>query len=132
MSDVKCARMLLEAAERDVVVLRVLRTSNEVSDQVLGFHVQQGAEKALKAWIAVIGEMYPLSHNIGVLVEFLADRGVEMEPFHDLIGYTPYAVEFLYHGVASGVGRIDRGGAVALVEALLDEVREKLVRVEGE
>ena len=49
MSDVKCARMLLDAAERDVGALRVMLPSGEVSDEVFGFHVQQAAEKSLKA-----------------------------------------------------------------------------------
>lgn len=132
MSDVKCARMLLEAAERDLVAIKVLHRSDEVPDEILGFHIQQAAEKTLKAWIAVLGETYPLSHSIGTLLDFLVDRGADMQPFQTLMGYTPYAVEFRYRGVPSGVAAIDRDEAIQLLEALLGEVHEKLVTAEAE
>ena len=41
VSDVKCARMLLDAATRHVDTLRVLYRSDEIPDEVFGFHVQQ-------------------------------------------------------------------------------------------
>ena len=52
MSDVKCARMLLDAAERDVAALRAMCHSEEISDEIFGFHVQQATEKLFKSWIA--------------------------------------------------------------------------------
>ena len=61
MSDPKCARMLLDAAERDVEALRFMCRSDEISDEVFGFHVQQAAEKSFKAWLALLGETYPLT-----------------------------------------------------------------------
>ena len=131
MSDLKCARMLLRAAERDVQALRVTRRSDEVSDEVFGFHVQQAAEKALKARIALLGDTYPLTHNIEDLLDFLVERGVNMSPFETLVGYTPYAVEFRYHGVDADVELIERDGAVALVEALLESVQNILASEEA-
>ncbi len=127
MSDLKCARMLLQATERDVEVLRVTHRSGEVSDEVFGFHVQQAAEKALKARIALIGDTYPLTHNIEDLLDFLVDRGVDLGGYRVLVEYTPYAVEFRYHGIDSGAESIDRDGALVIVEALLEEVRVHLV-----
>ena len=126
MSDLKCARMLLHAAERDVEALRVMRGSDEVSDEIFGFHVQQAAEKALKARIALLGGTYPLTHNIEGLLDFLVDRGVDIEIFRTLVEYTPYAVEFRYQGIDSDTDPIDRDNALALVEALLEEVRADL------
>ena len=40
MSDVKCARMRLDAAKRDVDALRIMQRSDENSDEVFGFHVR--------------------------------------------------------------------------------------------
>ena len=128
MSDVKCARMLLKAAERDLATLRTMTA--EAPEESFGFHVQQAAEKALKAWIAVLGETYPLTHNIGVLLDLLVDTGTDPEPFHALMGYAPYAVEFRYQGVPPGTEAIDREGAIELIEALLGEVRGKLAELE--
>ena len=50
MSDPKCARMLVEAAQRDVLTLRSMTAG--APEESFGFHVQQAAEKAFKAWLA--------------------------------------------------------------------------------
>ena len=131
MSDVKCAKMLLDAAERNVVALRVMCRSDEISDEIFGFHVQQATEKLFKSWIAVLGEVYPLTDNIERLFNLLADQGVAVEPFRKLIDYTPYAVEFRYTGVGSSAEAIDREGTLAIVESLLEQVRGRLAEVEG-
>ena len=126
MSDPKCARMLVNAAERDIEALRIMRRSDELPAEIFGFHVQQGAEKLLKAWIALLGGSYPLTHSIETLLALLAERGAATEPFNDLAAYTPYAVEFRYAGVGANADPIDRPRALALVEALLEEVGNQL------
>ena len=128
MSDVKCARVMYRAAERDVLTLRNMTADAPVES--FGFHVQQAAEKSLKAWLALLGETYPLTHSIEALLDFLTDRGAAVESFRDLVDYTPYAVEFRYAGVDPEAEPIDRGGAIALVEALLEQVRGELLKVE--
>ena len=128
MSDPKCARMLLGAAERDVLTLRNMTSG--VPDESYGFHLQQAAEKSFKAWLALLGETYPLTHNLEALVNLLASRAVDMMAFRELVVYTPYAVEFRYGGVDSGTELIDRMSALALVEALLDQVLQELEAVE--
>ena len=131
MSDPKCARMLLQAAERDLDALQVMRRSDKVSDEVFGFHVQQAAEKSIKAWLASLGEVYPLTHNLELLLDLLENRDVATKPFRKLIDYTPYAVEFRYAGVDSSAEPIDRKSALTLVESLLRQVRLELATVEG-
>ena len=128
MSDVKCARVMYRAAERDVLTLRSMTADAPVES--FGFHVQQAAEKALKAWLALLGEKYPLTHSIETLLDLLDDRGAATEPFRSLIDYTPYAVEFRYVGVDPDAEPIDREGAIALVEALLERVGRRLAEVD--
>ena len=129
-SDVKCVRMLLDAATRHVDTLRVLYRSDEISNEVFGFHVQQAAEKLLKGWIALLGDVYPLTHSVEELLNFLASRDSAVEPFRDLVDYTPYAVEFRYAGVDLGAEPIDRESALALVQALLERVERRWAEVE--
>ena len=64
MSDHKCARGLLDAAEEDIRALRVLLGA-DVGDSVFGFHVQQAAEKSFKAWLALLDVRFPLTHDLG-------------------------------------------------------------------
>ena len=126
MSDAKCAQMLLEAAKRDIEALRVMRRNDGLPDEIYGFLVQQAAEKLLKAWIALLGESYPLTHSIETLLNLLAERGVDTAPFLALSAYTPYAAEFRYAGVGPDAKPIDRAGALEAVEALLERVGSQL------
>ena len=128
MSDVKCARMMYRAAERDALTLRSMTADAPVES--FGFHVQQAAEKALKAWLALLGEEYPLTHSIETLLDLLDERGAAVESFRDLVEYTPYAVEFRYAGVDPDAEPIDREGALANVEALVVQVGRQLPDVE--
>jgi HEPN domain-containing protein len=118
--------VLLDAAERDVGALRVMRRSHEISDGIFGFHVQQAAEKSLKAGLALLGKVYPLTHNLKALLELFSEGKDVSRRFRKLIDYTPYAVASCYEGVESGTDSIDRKGALTLVEALLAHVRRQL------
>ena len=124
MSDPKCAGMLLRAAERDVLTLRSMTAG--APDESFGFHVQQAAEKAFKAWLAVLGETYPLTHSLQALLRLLAAKGVATAPFNDLADFTPYAVEFRYEGVGADAEPIDREATLARLVILLDGIRRQV------
>ena len=126
MSDPKCAGMLLRAAERDVLTLRSMTAG--APDESFGFHVQQAAEKAFKAWLAALGETYPLTHSLQTLLRLLEARGAATAPFKDLADFTPYAVEFRYEGVGADAAPIDREAALARLVILLDAVRRQVDR----
>ena len=132
MSDVKCARMLLEAAGRDLEVLRLMSRTGEGSVEVFGFHVQQAAENGLKSWIALLGETYPLTHDISVLLDRLHAHEVDLESCRPLVAYTPFAVGFRYEGADPDLDPLPWSDAIALLEALVGEVHRFLHAVEGE
>ena len=100
MRDPKCARVMLQAAERDLLTLRYM--NSRVPDESFGFHVQQAAEKALKALMALLGRKYPLTHNHYDLFALLDEEGVATGFYRPLSSFTPYAVEFRYEGVGPG------------------------------
>ena len=130
MSDIECARMLLRAAERDLLALRSM--SAAAPEEAFGFHVQQAAEKALKAWLAAFGETFPLTHNLATLLTLLSALGAAVARYETLADYTPYAVEFRYAGVEPEAEAIDRSGAMALVHGLLSDVDRALEKAAGE
>lgn len=101
MSDVKCAQALLEAAEQDINALRALLDAAGVGDGVFGFHVQQAAEKSFKAWLALLGVKFPLTHDLGGLAALL-DEKVDAAAFHPLRAYTPLRRAVSLSGVGSG------------------------------
>ena len=126
MSDPKQARVLLEAAERDVSALRGMGDAAVFADEVFGFHAQQAAEKLFKAWLASLGETYPLSHDLAVLLDLLNACGMDVARFDELVDYTRYAVRLRYEAADPGASPLDRAAAVRHVEALLEEVRQRL------
>ena len=80
MSDPKRGRSLLDAAGRNILTLKEMTA--RVPDESFGFHVQQAAEKALKAWLCALGQMYPLRHaalaRVEELVRHVRDRLAEV------------------------------------------------------
>ena len=129
MSDLKCARLMLRLAGRDLLAMQSLST--EAPDEAFGFFVQQALEKAFKAWLALLGELYPLTHNLKTLLDRLAARGVDVQPWRETERYTPYAVQFRYTGVDPETESIDREAAAASVRTLLAKVAEELREAEG-
>ena len=129
MSDLKCARLMLRLAERDLRAMQSL--SAEAPEEVFGFFVQQALEKAFKAWLALLGELYPLTHSLETLLDRLAERGVDVEPWRETERYTPYAVQFRYTGVDPETEAIDREAAAGAVRSLLATVAQELAEAEG-
>jgi HEPN domain-containing protein len=74
-----------------------------------GFFVQQAVEKALKAWLLLVGEQPPPIHNLTLLFQRLVDRlGADaLEPFLELVAFTDFAVQFRYDDALEPIG-LDR------------------------
>ena len=130
MSDLKQARTLLEAAEKDVSALRGMGDVVVFADEIFGFHVQQAAEKLLKAWLASLGEIYPLSHDLASLMDMLRKRGADVFRFDGLVDYTGYAVRLRYTSADTDSRPLDRGKALAQTEALLEIVGQRLAELD--
>ena len=100
------------------------------ADEIFGFHVQQAAEKLLKAWLAILGEVYPLTHDLDLLLDLLQKRASGTARFRNLVEFVPYAVQFRYD-VDSDPEALDRASALQRVEDLLKHVRQRLTEAEG-
>lgn len=125
MSDRKQARVLLTAAERDISALHGMADADVFADEIFGFHVQQAAEKILKAWLALLGEVYPTTHDLTRLLAILSECDVEATRFNELVEYTPFAVQFRYAPGDLSAQPLDREASIERVEALLKEVRRQ-------
>ena len=129
MSDLKCARLMLRSAEGDLRSLLILAA--EGPEEGFGFHVQQAMEKAFKAWLALLGELYPLTHDLEVLLDRLAAVGADIDPWRETGRYTPYAVQFRCTGIDPDTEAIDRDAAAASVRKLLSKVERELAEAES-
>lgn len=91
------ARLLQRKASQDLAVLDKLLDDPAIDDETLGYHAQQAAEKLIKALLALHGHDYPRSHNIGLLLDLLANHGIPLpERFEALQTLTPFGTVFRY------------------------------------
>lgn len=91
------ALRLLARARDDLWVVRQLVADPAAPAWVLGFHAQQGVEKARKAILSAQGLSYPRTHNLVMLVELLRGAGIGPPPDADDFGrLIPYGVTFRY------------------------------------
>jgi HEPN domain-containing protein len=89
--------ILLYKAQQDEKVVRCLMDDSEISDEVIGFHVQQAIEKLLKALLVHLNIDFPKTHVLELLVELLEANGVRMpEEMADIGSLTSFAVAFRY------------------------------------
>lgn len=121
MRDIKLARALLDSAKRDIFSLRSTVDIPDYPEEVFGFHVQQAAEKSFKAWLALFNELFPLSHDLTLLLNRIKAVDAEVTRFDELVDYSPYAVEFRYTG-SNKDEPLERNTALRLSEELVKHV----------
>ncbi len=115
------ARRLLAKARDDRYILARVEDDPAAPAWAVGFHAQQAVEKALKAVLAVHGVVYPLTHNIALLVAKLAEQGLEAPPdAAELSRLTPFGVAFRYDDLGEpGELTLDRRWARECVDRTL-------------
>ena len=122
MSDLKHARHLLTMANKDLTALTGMSDKSIFADEIFGFHAQQAAEKALKAWLAALGVVYPIKLDLALLLQLLAKHGADVSAFNSLDDYTDFAVDFRYLGIEMASASPDRNAVRAEITGLLDHV----------
>jgi len=120
---------LLALARRDLRAAEILRDQPEVGDGIVGFHAQQAAEKALKAWLTILGIDFPRTHDLSLLIHKLDGGGVEVTSLWELLNLNPFAVQFRYELLDDEP--LDHGATLEQVTALLNHV-EGLLAEKGE
>lgn len=127
MADLEHARSMLRMARKDFNALVGMRENPLFADEIFGFHVQQAAEKALKAWLCIRDAIYPMTHELTRLLSLLENQGVEVEKFWPLVQYTMFAVQARYEeGVTELDEPIDRAAEVENVRVLLAHVEQMI------
>ena len=91
------ALLFLLKAAQDESLLDAVLESGSVSDEVIGFHCQQAAEKMLKALLSDLGSTFPKTHEIGALMDSLARSGAPLPgEFENLDQLTPFGAVYRY------------------------------------
>ena len=109
--------MLLRRAKGDLHACRALADDTDIDDNIVGFHAQQAAEKALKVALVLQGADLPLSHDLKFLVRQVRESGVEPPgELSDAQWLTPWAAELRYDEPIA----LDRAAALAVAESAAD------------
>lgn len=120
------AQLLLQKAREDLSAAQVLVATEDQADHVIGFHLQQATEKALKSILAIRAIEIPRTHDLGYLTEQVNDLNIEIpKPVAASDWLTPWGVFFRYDSYPEALDR-DRAleaaaSATALAEQTLTE-----------
>lgn len=117
------AQQLPAAASRDFQALQGMTDASVFADEIFGFHAQQAVEKALKAWLALLGVECPRTHDLSLLLNRLRGRRQNVDHLYDVIELNPYAVQYRY-GAFEEIGQtLHRKVTVARVADVLRTVK---------
>lgn len=87
---------LLQLAQIDLKAALILHDSDIEFVNVVGFHLQQAAEKALKAWLDFFCIEYPKTHDLMLLLTLIPNQTEFNPQWWDLSLLMPFAVNLRY------------------------------------
>ena len=129
MKELEQARNFLSIASRDYRALCGMEDPEVFSSEIFGFHVQQAVEKALKAWLCILGVPFPRTHDLDELGALLEEAGQKIPNFlQTLLEFTDFAVAFRYDAFPDLEGDIDRDVCINQVGHLLQHVQQILTQ----
>lgn len=123
------AALLLRKAEQDEVLIDAVLQQPQVYDESIGYHVQQAAEKLLKAVLAAHGVVYRRTHNLDELILLVRESGIAFPG--DLLSvrrFTTFAVEPRYQELPPEEVTLDRPAARDCVRRLRTWAEEQIGR----
>ena len=118
--------LFLRKAAQDEALLDAVLESDKVSDEVVGFHCQQAAEKMLKALLSDLGAAFHKTHELGALMDKLALSGAPLPgEFENLDVLTPFGAVYRYDDY-DGTEPLNRADTRALLKSLRVLVEDRL------
>lgn len=118
---------MLAAGMKDAKALEGMADLETFADEIFGFHAQQAAEKALKAWLCSLGLEHPRSHDLSLLVSTLRNANQNVDSLDELIELNPYAVQYRYDAFDDVSEPLDRDATMSRIAALLRRVGNLLI-----
>ena len=90
------ALAMLAIARRDLHAAKGMIDASVFHEAVWGFQVQQVVEKALKAWLYLLDQDPPFTHDLVALYKLLERIQVDITPYRELARFTDFAVQIRY------------------------------------
>ena len=95
--ELEIARQWLAKADNDLLDVDNNLASEKIPFDTVCFHCQQAAEKMLKAYLVANRKVYPVTHDLLLILEKILSLNPKAEVLRDtLVMLNPYAVEIRY------------------------------------
>lgn len=131
MNHIDQAEKLLLMASKDMKALELMILPESIDDEIYGFHAQQAVEKALKAWITVIGGSYSFNHDLWILLMTLRELGCDIEKYRHLIMLNPFAAHLRYESLETVDEPLDRPGLRKQLQELHGHVQSAVALIKS-
>ncbi|GAB4419282.1 MAG: HEPN domain-containing protein [Anaerolineae bacterium] len=96
--ELEIAIISLEKAQQDLIAVGKWLTDVDISDEIIGFHIQQAIEKSLKAILICYKIEHPRTHNLRLLVDLCQNNNIEVpSTFSQVDIFNRFAVEWRYN-----------------------------------
>lgn len=116
-------RQWLKKAEEDLGVAELLLAERAPYLSAVGFHLQQAAEKYIKALLVRHQVEFPKTHDLGKLLDLLAAVEAPLtEALGSVTSLDPYSVEARYPGDLPAVDQTEAEEALTLTRELRDQI----------
>jgi HEPN domain-containing protein len=113
------ALLLLRKADADLSLVEEVWDSEQVANEIIGFHCQQAAEKLLKSLLSEFGVSFARTHNLRVLMDLITDAGHALpSELADLDVLTPFGTVFRYEDIPPAQASLDRHATRIMLRVL--------------
>lgn len=120
----------MEYAQTDLRAARLLLPDGAALTRQVGFHAQQAAEKAIKAFLTHRKIGFPFTHSINLLRELVPDDAAWIRGIEAADRLSEYATTARYPGLELEVARADAESAIQVANDVIQKVSSAL-RQEG-
>lgn len=116
------ARDLLKTALSDLKALEHMGDPEAFDDRIFGFHAQQAVEKALKAWLNLLEQAHPHTHDLSLLLHTLEMHGADVTTYWGFLDLSGYAVRFRYESFLEDEEALEREALLQDITLLVEQV----------
>jgi HEPN domain-containing protein len=107
----------LEYARADFKIAEKMDTDSSLVLQLRCFHLQQAAEKSIKAVLTQKGSIFPFTNNLDILISLVKNAGIVWEADLDSVMIlSAYASARIYPGLMAEITVEDYQKATAIAE----------------
>jgi HEPN domain-containing protein len=116
----------LRRANADLVLAELI-DDDRIAPEILAYHAQQSAEKAIKSLLVKRQIEFPFTHVIGVLLDLCQNAGFKLdENLGESTGLTRYAVATRYPGEIDLITREEAREAARLARIVMMWVESQM------